>query len=1462
VRICKEIRNSLALIKWANRFSSDGVELDRTMPHSVKANTRNIELYSDRPRPLNDRGHVEAASVRRGSGVSVESAAGSRNVSSQQQFDGSERYREKDSDEENIRSGLVSDLEANDDHNPASENRDEKVGDGGNDDDVDDYEAIFAPLIGPEQNYWARKSYLEAEYKLRTLLATAHLVDEYCSGNYLYAGIPSTERQNKLTDNSHKAVHSPQPIHRNEADGLSTVNQQHSSTLGSGISSSVPGAALTVPDAASDNQIPRFKLIPRLSDQELLNLLGVRVIDENDSSRINGANIAEDEKDTEHHQELLNNTRLNSHRSTGSGSVSHQSISLSVRSSAREGSLRSATSSQQTTSRQITASSTTTRQTRATGLANSNKRNANNRRTMSTSAMIGLVQDDDYSQTSASQASNNSSNRTPASRLPSLHSIDDDADNQLVSMPIRVVLKSSSRRNMSNDSSFGKFSPSSRSVLDGPGKFIGSQPGGGIGGLSSLAGAQFITAASNTTVTTMTNIAISGGNERRSVTESSNMQRRQYQLKTGHGYDAAHGIANTGSAGVNVASGLGRTGGYGSSSYSDTHGSDVSSVKSGQSQSVHSINSLRQQQRLSHQEQRMPLSKMNRQQSQEIQELKLQQTQYQQQQMKGPTLLSSVPSILAPTVPQNGTAGMLAQVPSQAATKSSAIEQIAHTQLFPIQRRNQIGSSNNFMNPAHLKQLQQQQLQQQQLQQQQQQQQLHLQQQQRQLQARQQQLHLQHQQHLELQRQQQPVLKQQMVLPNQHQHLPPNHVQITQTVVQKGQSSLGLPPLPLNQLAAQQVYMQKQSAPNTAATSITAEMTATPASMVPGGSNSYKYTYDYNYDGDDYVYDHEANAQQLQLQQHLVLQQKLLDLQSHQQQQQQQIAVEGNGVVSQQMIRLQQPASDGNQMGIQRRISVFSTDSRDDQGVLEQAAMTGDGDVDFGYGYDDPFASDDNTVNSASIRADNGVGASGVGNVQTVHYSYNYCYDGEGTEMIRSVVNSTVNVGANTTVDRVLHIGELYADSGATVVGSNIDQDYRQGSHNDSGIHQSSSLQPFGHGQGNLQQVQHLPAAVSAAGVHQKRVNISEQTNSVRQYAFDYNQYEDPHGQINNRYSYGNDNTGRQQGYEDDNYNADNDGGDDDEGESDEDEYGSFAGNVRSKRSGGSAYSVHDPYQYSGYDEEELTVVSVAASQAIWIIEPTEFNELLTSRPLDPITATIAPPTDANFNPNANPLTAVASSIVNDAIIHNMKSLQSARSDRDRDRDAQSIGTYEEEDNYSAFYSQCDFTVVSEESKNVKVVSLTAVDGNVKNLSGQEAASAVAAKKEEERINTAYARSLVNATLLQFRSVGFAGRPDVSELLLNATELGSHMLSSRYLLDQLSVDISTIQDVFKLILGEVETDTLNNNILTVIDHVTVIEVLITKVELLFKCTRNESTELIWHIPADESDVPELPGIFR
>jgi hypothetical protein len=303
-------------------------------------------------------------------------------------------------------------------------------------------------------------------------------------------------------------------------------------------------------------------------------------------------------------------------------------------------------------------------------------------------------------------------------------------------------------------------------------------------------------------------------------------------------------------------------------------------------------------------------------------------------------------------------------------------------------------------------------------------------------------------------------------------------------------------------------------------------------------------------------------------------------------------------------------------------------------------------------------------------------------------------------------------------------------------------------------------------------------------------------------------------------------------------------------------------------------------YDYIGYDEEELTVVSASASQAMHVnsmhnvygnnYDPSNhtgttpsyqmnddsyYDEMLSSRPTDPVTNTIAPDEGGNNSGRDNMMYEQGiKNIISNKIMTNY--MNSARTFDDND------DNYTQDDNNSAFYS-CDFTVVSEDSKNVKVVSLAAdTHKQSSHHANQSPASDYSAQgKEEERAMNAYARSLVKATLLQFRSVGFAGRPDVSELLLNATELGSHMLSSRFLLDQLSVDITTVIDVFRLVLGNVDTDMLNHSIVTVTEYVAVIDVLLSKV--------TACSLLVLNVPdgvclggADKSNVPDVYGVFR
>jgi hypothetical protein len=578
-------------------------------------------------------------------------------------------------------------------------------------------------------------------------------------------------------------------------------------------------------------------------------------------------------------------------------------------------------------------------------------------------------------------------------------------------------------------------------------------------------------------------------------------------------------------------------------------------------------------------------------------------------------------------------------------------------------------------------------------------------------------------------------------------------------------------------------------------------------------SSSYKYTYDYNYEGDDYVYNHEVSQQQLMHQQMLFEKQQQAEEQAQLQQSQ----------LFQQLQAKYTTAANN---------STTNAEQQTANGHVGHVGDVGDNDDGVDYMYE---ASSGHSSGNGDDGYDNPNEDSYSYGVNSSKNSFSYDYNYEDTDAVFNTNPAVGPVSPNTQSIRLSLVGKIGSNNSNT----------NNNNHDESG--------------NNV-----------LAGLSGRLSNQSRNSNSSSQHnipmlnipGLNSPNNKNSNGHSNNEFSTNGNGTTNGANSTNNGANGANKPSTVGNGSSssasapvnkspatpntpttpadDDDRYLRYAYNDYSQ--------FNNNYDYIGYDEEELTVVSASASQAMHVnsmhnvygnnYDPSNhtgttpsyqmnddsyYDEMLSSRPTDPVTNTIAPDEGGNNSGRDNMMYEQGiKNIISNKIMTNY--MNSARTFDDND------DNYTQDDNNSAFYS-CDFTVVSEDSKNVKVVSLAAdTHKQSSHHANQSPASDYSAQgKEEERAMNAYARSLVKATLLQFRSVGFAGRPDVSELLLNATELGSHMLSSRFLLDQLSVDITTVIDVFRLVLGNVDTDMLNHSIVTVTEYVAVIDVLLSKV---------------------------------
>jgi hypothetical protein len=1597
LRIYSELRNSFALLKWANKFS-EGSALDQSMPVDIRENAHNIELYSTdnmAPNPA-----VIAKAGRSGD-------------------DGSERQSRYA--EVAQRERVAGDEESNP---PRSHNNN-----GVNSSPRDEFEDIFVPLIGPEQKYWARKSYLEAEHRLRMLLTSAVLVEGlrrssnngnnngtsggggsgqraddgmhlstrvqessvltiaiavpdallHCVASFCASGQEIEEENIANNDSESQQQHqqrrssnssgSNQRIRESSFNSSSVLDQfasynaasedkdkkkkhkdkekekdkekdnkgkdkekinndkEHekpkskssssdqrqqqsvnssssSSSGGSGntaggisnsgnnkenikANNSKVGASANASANATRNSSGKetFKLVPRLSNHELLTLLGIKVEVEDAGSSTGAAagagvgasakkggssggsgsysnskhsssrrqSYEEEGNNSDKERELLNNTMLNSYRSTGS-SVSGQLTNAS---------------SHTTVNRQVLSTTTTpnnmTHQPRNHGNANGQGHYDNND-----------DDEDEEDEIKSNDRARSSTTGTPTNFDEGNNTgstANGGATNSLTVTEVRVRRVSSYRRKNAfgvgfGESAFAKLDNSTTSSGNNANTSVSSSARATIVPPIPTKSSSSVNSSSNNWPTNSgaaanqdniaTSKAISSNSSITSINSSTSSKQQQKKVQLdiqGHHHQrrgqpqqvvqksTSNNINTANSANSSIVS---------ASQQSQASKASKSSSSSASSAATTAVVSI--EMRSSSSVRSLGMMSPNAQIQQQQQELLVMMRQ-------------STATPIQSTMQQSSQSQLVKQ---STQTQSKTQQQAVTTILPPPRVQAQLSQHLTQQQPIqhHMQQqpMQQQQMQQQ-MQNQQQQQQQQLLQQYYQQQAMIQQQQLQCQQQL-LQVQSNPMLLQQspqhqqyyLQLQQYQQQLQLQNAQLQTSIMliqqQQQQQQMQLMPPPPPPLTAPSIQpskqpqalpqLQPQSHPQL--TNKHAKPAKPDATNNSSSSSSYKYTYDYNYEGDDYVYNHEVTQQQLLHQQMLLEKQQQAEEQAQLQQSQlfQQLQAKYTTAANNSTTNAEQQTANGH-------VGHVGDVGDDDDGVdymyeASSGHSSGNGDD----GYDNP------NEDSYSYG------------VNSSKNSFSYDYNYEDTDAVFNTNPAVGPVSPNTQSIRLSLVGKI---------GSN-------NSNTNNNNHDESSNNVL-------------------AGLSGRLSNQSRNSNSSSQHnipmlnipGLNSPNNKNSNGHSNNEFSTNGNGNGTVNGANSTNNGANGASKPSTVGNGstssapgntspaipntpttpttpadDDDRYLRYAYNDYSQ--------FNNNYDYIGYDEEELTVVSASASQAMHVnsmhnvygnnYDPSNhtgttpsyqmnddsyYDEMLSSRPTDPVTNTIAPDEGGNNSGRDNMMYEQGiKNIISNKIMTNY--MNSARTFDDND------DNYTQDDNNSAFYS-CDFTVVSEDSKNVKVVSLAAdTHKQSSHHANQSPASDYSAQgKEEERAMNAYARSLVKATLLQFRSVGFAGRPDVSELLLNATELGSHMLSSRFLLDQLSVDITTVIDVFRLVLGNVDTDMLNHSIVTVTEYVAVIDVLLSKV--------TACSLLVLNVPdgvclggADKSNVPDVYGVFR
>jgi hypothetical protein len=95
------------------------------------------------------------------------------------------------------------------------------------------------------------------------------------------------------------------------------------------------------------------------------------------------------------------------------------------------------------------------------------------------------------------------------------------------------------------------------------------------------------------------------------------------------------------------------------------------------------------------------------------------------------------------------------------------------------------------------------------------------------------------------------------------------------------------------------------------------------------------------------------------------------------------------------------------------------------------------------------------------------------------------------------------------------------------------------------------------------------------------------------------------------------------------------------------------------------------------------------------------------------------------------------------------------------------------------------------------VVSIPSV---MENQQRKTVGPSVNAIQQIDESQNAYVKSIMSSTKIEFRSVAFPGRPDIEELMLRATDLGSYSLTVRYLIDQVRADICNLLETYQLLV--------------------------------------------------------------